>query len=480
MPMLKEGEILTFIQQDMTSKKKRDAKIGRDYYEGRHDILDYRMFYYNADGELVEDTTRSNIKIPHPFFTELVDQEVNYMLSDKERFVLSDIPALQQRLDEYFGDDFRAELAETLTDTVAGGFAFMYAYMGADGRTTFMNADAAGVAEVRAKETDDDCDYIIYWYIDRVTKDNKRIKHIQVWDKVQTYFYVQEEEGKLELDPDEDINPKPHIIYQKDNDEATYYDSYGFIPFFRLDNNKQKQSGIIPVKALIDDYDLMACGLSNNLADFDHPLHVVKGFKGDNLDELQRNLKTKKLIGVDENGGVEVHTVDIPVQARLAKMEADEKNIYRFGMGFNSGMVGDGNITNVVIKSRYALLDLKCDKLEITLKRFLNRLIQIALDEINRKDETSYQLSDVKVKFNRQVMTNALDNANIDLAKAQTNQATINTLLSLGNTLPTETIIKGICQTLDLDYDDVMEKLPVNPEDDLAAAFNTLSGVDVS
>lgn len=462
------------------SKKKRDAKIGRDYYEGRHDILDYRMFYYNADGELVEDKTRSNIKIPHPFFTELVDQEVNYMLSAKEKFVISDIPALQSRLDEYFGDDFRAELAETLTDTVAGGFAYMYAYMNADGRTTFMNADAAGVVEVRAKETDDDCDYIIYWYIDRVTKDNKRIKHIQVWDKAQTTFYVQEEEGKLELDPDEEINPKPHIIYQKDNDEATYYDSYGFIPFFRLDNNKQRRSDVLPVKRLIDDYDLMACGLSNNLADFDHPLHVVKGFKGDNLDELQRNLKTKKLIGVDENGGVEVHTVDIPYEARLAKMEQDEKGIYHFGMGFNPTMVGDGNITNVVIRSRYTLLDLKCDKLETPLKSFLNRLIQIVIDEINRKDETSYQLSDVKIEFNRQVMTNALDDAQIDLAKAQKNQVIINTLLSLGNTLPAETIIKGICQTLDLDYDDVMDKLPVNPEDDLAAAFNTLSGVDVS
>ena len=462
------------------SKKKRDAKVGRDYYEGRHDILDYRMFYYNADGELVEDTTRSNIKIPHPFFTELVDQEVNYMLSDKERFVLSDIPALQSRLDEYFGDDFRSELAETLTDTVAGGFAFMYAYMSEKGQTVFMNADAAGVVEVRAKETSDDCDYIIYWYIDRITKDNKTIKHIQVWDNAQTYFYVQEDSGKLEPDPDEEINPKPHIIYQKDNDDSTYYDSYGFIPFFRLDNNKKRRSGIIPIKALIDDYDLMACGLSNNLADFDHPLHVVKGFKGDNLDELQRNLKTKKLIGVDENGGVEVHTVDIPYEARLAKMEQDEKGIYHFGMGFNPTMVGDGNITNVVIRSRYTLLDLKCDKLETPLKSFLNRLIQIVLDEINRKDETSYQLSDVKVKFNRQVMTNALDDAQIDLAKAQKNQVIINTLLSLGNTLPTETIIKGICQTLDLDYDDVMSKLPVNPEDDLAAAFSTLNGVDVS
>lgn len=34
--------------------------------------------------------------------------------------------------------------------------------------------------------------------------------------------------------------------------------------------------------------------LSNNLIDFDTPIHVVKGFQGDNLEELQTNLKTKK------------------------------------------------------------------------------------------------------------------------------------------------------------------------------------------
>ena len=61
-------------------------------------------------------------------------------------------------------------------------------------------------------------------------------------------------------------------------------------------------------KRQIDDYDMMECGISNNLADFDTPLHVVSGFQGDNLDELQQNLKTKKIIGVDEGGGCLLYT----------------------------------------------------------------------------------------------------------------------------------------------------------------------------
>ena len=97
--MLKVEEILQFIQDDENSKKKEEAKTGQRYYEGKHDILEYRMFYYNDAGELVEDKYRSNIRIPHPFFTELVDQAVQYILSGKEGFVRSDNPQLQKELD---------------------------------------------------------------------------------------------------------------------------------------------------------------------------------------------------------------------------------------------------------------------------------------------------------------------------------------------------------------------------------------------
>ena len=65
--MLKESEILEFIETDKASHKKKQAEIGARYYDGDHDIKDYKLYYYNADGLLVEDKTRSNVKIPHPF-----------------------------------------------------------------------------------------------------------------------------------------------------------------------------------------------------------------------------------------------------------------------------------------------------------------------------------------------------------------------------------------------------------------------------
>lgn len=233
----------------------------------------------------------------------------------------------------------------------------------------------------------------------------------------------------------------------------------GYIPFWRLDYNKKQFSGLKPIKGLIDDYDIMQCGLSNNLKDFDTPLYVVKGFQGDNLDELQQNLKTKKIVGTDSEGDVEVRTVDIPYQARKAKADEDEKNIYRFGMGFNSSQVGDGNITNIVIKSRYALLDLKANKLERRLKRLLKQLLKVILDEINQMHGTGYKISDVKFEFTRSIMMNESENIANEKTEADIQQVRINTILNMAAQIGDEQTLKALCDVMDWDFDELKEQL---------------------
>lgn len=190
-----------------------------------------------------------------------------------------------------------------------------------------------------------------------------------------------------------------------------------------------------------------------------------------------QNIKAKKHIGVDNGGAVDIKTVDIPYQARQAKLELDEKNIYRFGMGFNSAQLGDGNITNIVIKSRYALLDLKCNKLEIRLKQFFRKLLKVVLDEINAANETDYQMKDVYFVFEREVMTNAQDNAEIEKTDAEKQQVMINTILSVANVLDSETVIQSICEILDIDYEEIRDKLPKDEEQDTRQAEQVLNNI---
>lgn len=473
--MLKLSEIKHFIEEDRTSRKKKMAEQGQKYYEGEHKIMGSLIFYIDADGNVKEDTLRSNVKISHPFFTELVDQEVQYMLSGDENFIKSDNPELQKQLELYFNDSFWSEVYEMLTGCISKGFDYMYAYKSVNGRLKFQHADSMGVVEVQAKYADDNEDHVIYWYIDRIEKGNKVIKRIQVWDKKETYYYKQVNDGKIVEDDQEELNPRPHIVTENEKGER-FGSSFEFIPFFRLDNGSKQFSGLKPIKDLIDDYDLMACSLSNNLQDFTDAIYVVSGFQGANLDEMIQNIKAKKHLGVAPDGGLEIKTIDIPYEARKVKLELDEKNVYRFGMGFNSAQLGDGNITNIVIKSRYALLDLKCNKLEIRLKEFLRKIVNVVLDEINADGQTDYKTEDIYFVFPREVITNAQDNAQIELLVAQKQGQQLNNILSVANTIDDETVIQSICSILDIDYEEIKDKLAVG-EKDTESAQKTLEGI---
>ena len=223
--------------------------------------------------------------------------------------------------------------------------------------------------------------------------------------------------------------------------------------------------------------------MSNNLVDFDTPIHVVKGFEGDNLDELQQNIKTKKIIGMestDAGAGVDVKTVNIPYEARKIKLELDEKNIYRFGFGLNTaGLKDTAATTNIAIKAAYSLLDLKANKLIVRLKQFFRKLLKPVLTEINEINGTDYQMKDVYFNFEPEVMSNAQENAQIALTEAQTRQIEINIIMSLAQTLDDETELKLICEQLDIDYQNIKDKLPKNEEQKTLTAQNVLSGVVV-
>lgn len=464
--MLKPEEIKQAIEDDAASQKKRFARVGQKYYECEHDILQYRIFYYNSDGEFVEDTSRNNAKISHPFFTELVDQATQYIMSVKGgKIIKSDIPELQTELDAYFNEneDFIAETSEVLTGCQTKGFEYMYAHKNDNNKTTFQCADSIGVVELEARFASDNKDHMLYWYSDRLDRKGKQVKKIMDWTSEDVTYYMQIGSGKVALDETVNMNPKPHTIYQDADTNEMYYDSFEYIPFFRLDNNKKQTSWLKPIKPLIDDYDIMASALTNNLVDFDKPIYAVRGFEGEDLKQLEQNLKTKRMMGLPEDGnaGIDVITVNIPYEARSTKLALDEKNIYRFGMGLNmEGLKDTTATTNMAIKAMYALLDLKCSKLKIRLKQFLRKIIKVVLDEINDTQGTDYQMKDIYFNFESEVISNAQENAQIELTEAQRKQIEVTLLLNLANHIDNETLQQLICEVLDLDWDDIKGKLP--------------------
>ena len=129
----------------------------------------------------------------------------------------------------------------------------------------------------------------------------------------------------------------------------------------------------------------------------------------------------------------------------------------------------------MVIRSRYALLDLKCNKLENRIKAFLKKLCKIVLQEINDLNETDYSLSDIYFDFRREIMTNATDNAAIEKTEVETQQIRLNTILNAAARLDDETVLRAVCDLFELDYDEVRDAVEKNPKTDLNKASEVLA-----
>ena len=153
-------------------------------------------------------------------------------------------------------------------------------------------------------------------------------------------------------------------------------------------------------------------------------------------------------------------TVDVPYEARKVKLDLDKENIFIFGMGFDPTKVGDGNITNVVIQSRYTLLDLKANALEKRLKKLLKKIIKVVLDEINTTNHKDYQLKDVEIKkFEHSITTNESENIQNAKTEAERKQIEVNTILNVAAQIGDEQLLKAVCEVMDWDFEELKGQL---------------------
>lgn len=445
------------IAEDRTSVAKKNARIGQRYYEYKHDILDNRIFYIDDNDKLQEDLYASNVKIPHAFFTEQVDQKVQYLLSNPVELKVED-EAFQKLLDEYYDEDFQLFLQESLEGASKKGFEYAYARTNQDDRLCFQVSDSIQTFSIYDDKLQDQ--RVIRYYDKDITRDGKNVivTAAEVWDDKQVMFFITDKNKRFKLDDMRDPNPRPHVI-AKDEAGKVYERSMNTVPFYRLSNNKNERTDLEPIKALIDDYDLMACFLSNNLQDFSEAIYVVRGYPGDDLSKLRQNIKAKKTVGTDADGGVDVQTVNIPTEARKTKLEIDKDAIYKFGMAFDSTQIGDGNITNVVIKSRYALLDMKANKAEVRLRSMLKWINEMIVSDINRRFNKNYNAKDIEINIVRETMVNEKDIVDIEKVEADTRQVVIETILSVAPRLGDEEVLKLICEQFDLDWEEIQLSL---------------------
>jgi SPP1 family phage portal protein len=183
---------------------------------------------------------------------------------------------------------------------------------------------------------------------------------------------------------------------------------WGKVQFVPLWNNDEHTTDLEPVKAHIDVYDIIESDFANNIEDLQDAVIKLINYGGvtENMHEFINYLKKYKVLPLDAEGDAEYMTTEIPVQARESMLQTLRNNIFEFGQGVDVTQTGDGNITNVVIKNRYAGLDLKANDTEARIVEFVKELAWFANEYLRMRGQQQDIIDDINIIFNRSIIIN--------------------------------------------------------------------------
>ncbi len=451
--------------RELNSHKKY-AETAERYYDSKHDILDSKIFYLDGSGKIVEDKTASNIQIPHPFFMEQVDQKVQHLLSNGVQFETENTE-LEKYLENYIDDDFNLFINEAVEGASVKGVEFAYARTTQDDKLKFEVSNYLYTDSIVDNYKNEVA--VVRTYI-RIVDDEDGKPQPTEYAEVYTeedvkYFVYDSKEHKFKLDESKVPNPRAHVVALKADDGVVLSRSYGRIPFYRLSNNRKEMSDLVPIKALIDDYDRQASYLSNDLQDFGSPIFIVHGAQADSIENIRTNLRSRKMLKTskapnDKGGqGVDILSHNIPVEARRTKLDVDREAIYKFGLAFDSSQKDGSNLTNVAIQSRYSLLNLKCNKIEPRVRSLIKWCLELILEDIKRLHGKSFDINDINIVLQRNTIVNEKDMADTALIESQAKQTLINTLVMSAPYIDDGTLLEQICTTLEIDFEEVKSKV---------------------
>jgi SPP1 family phage portal protein len=425
---LQSKMIKDIIDTDKSSLLKQKMREGQSYFEAKHDVLNHRNFYYLA-GNKLEDKTKANNKLVHPFHKILVEQKSSYAVGNPikvtydEAMADSESKALNKSLMTLMGDSFDDIINDWVVGASNKSEEWIHCYIDDKGLFNYIIVDARELIPIYDSQYQKNLVGMIRYYSVEQNKgaEKKYITKVEWWTSTNVTYYTETDAGDyvLDVEAETEFNPSAHwYTSNTQNPDAKKSGSWGKVPFIRLKNNSQGKTDLEAVKILIDAYDKVKSGWVNDLDDFQELILVLKGYAGivtndqrasgySELDVFFQNLKTKKVIPVDEDGGVEPLKAEIPITAREKFLEITRREIFYFGQGIDIDNDKFGNSpSGVSLKFLYSSLDMKVNTLFRKLTFALSDLMFFFVGWINLTEKKSYDYKLITFLYNKSIIFN--------------------------------------------------------------------------
>ena len=361
------GFVRSAINEHRTSAAYKAAVDAEAYYNGLNPSINrYEKIIYDMQGRSHTDMWTANHKLASPFFGVAVDQEVSYLLGNGVTFA-------EKSTKKKLCSDFDQEVMDAARAAKIAGVAFGFwdlSHLRVFSLLEFVplydEEDGALKAGVR------------FW---QVAPDKPLRATLYELDGFTEYFQPKNKDMAVMREK------RSYKLVERKADvgETEIFDggNYPSFPIVPLKNNKYCLSEISGKRNTIDALDLASSNMVNNVDEGNLIYWVLSNCSGmDDLDDAKfiERLKTTHVAHAngDDGAKVESKTIEAPYEGTNATIDMLKKKLYEDFQCFDSSAISAGNQTATAIKASYVPLDLKTDKFEAEVTRFIVEILRLA------------------------------------------------------------------------------------------------------
>lgn len=373
---------------------------GVRYYLNEPDILKRRIYIFDDNGQRQIDETATNHRVPHNWHKILVDQKVGY-LCGKPVVINAEPDEYADLINVYFDEEWDDRLQEIAKNVSNKGVEWLHPYIDAEGNFDYINIPAEQCIPIYDTEYQKELVALIRYYPFWVN--GRETIRAEWWTPEFVTFYIQGGNGQFVMEAAEDgKNPDSHFYYN----EKGY--GWGRVPFVPFKNNEEQLGDLQAYKKLLDVYDYINSDMANDLTDVQKLIYVLSGYEGTSLAEFLVNLRRYRAIKVDDVGGVDTLSAQIPVEAINAFLDRAEENIFLFGQGVNMKTDRFGHSpSGVALKFLNSLLELKANIMARKFAKSIKQFIWFFTEYMGVSDKYTAPegaLDTVSITFSRSMM----------------------------------------------------------------------------
>lgn len=367
--------ILGAINEHKSSKAYKTALDAEEYYNGLNPTINrYEKLLYDLQGKAHADMWTANHKLASRFFGMAVDQEVSYLLGNGVTFANEDTG-------KKLCADFDEEVMDAARAAKIAGVSFGFwdlkhlrVFSLREFVPMYDEENGALMAGIR------------FWQVDEAKPLRATLYEMDGF----TEYYQPRDKELSEMQPKRayKLNIRKAEIGGTEILDGENYPGFPIVP---LKNNKRGMSEIEGKRNTIDALDIASSNMVNNVDEGNLIYWVISNCEGmTDIDDAKfvERLKTLHVAHAngDDNAKAEAHTIEAPYEGTNTTIDMLKKKLYEDFQCFDASAVSAGNQTATAIKASYAPLDLKTDKFEAEVTRFIVEILRLAGIE----DQPSY------------------------------------------------------------------------------------------